>query len=242
MGARRSGLLLRRRRRLRFPVDWKECAANYSSATKRQLTLLPYRYPPQPPVRHQVRRDERERAEADHQRLVEVLWCSLAVQLTFHFCCTGIWMSKGEDMPVLVMDVEGTDGRERGEDQVGSLLSRHIPSNHLSDLFRLSQNSGPARTSSGSRLSSPSPSPRSSSSIFGSTKSGSIKEPTWDYSRLSSKSISLSSLLRRRRARSLERELCPARSPLLPTEVDPHLSSCFAQQISRQDPPPLRHP
>ncbi|CEQ40273.1 SPOSA6832_01887 [Sporobolomyces salmonicolor] len=30
---------------------------------------------------------------------------------------TGIWMSKGQDMPVLVMDVEGTDGRERGEDQ-----------------------------------------------------------------------------------------------------------------------------
>ncbi|GAA6012285.1 hypothetical protein JCM11491_007082 [Sporobolomyces phaffii] len=29
----------------------------------------------------------------------------------------GIWMSKGRDMPVLVMDVEGTDGRERGEDQ-----------------------------------------------------------------------------------------------------------------------------
>ncbi|SCZ98589.1 BZ3500_MvSof-1268-A1-R1_Chr3-1g05483 [Microbotryum saponariae] len=29
----------------------------------------------------------------------------------------GIWMSKGQDMPVLVMDVEGTDGRERGEDQ-----------------------------------------------------------------------------------------------------------------------------
>ena len=27
-------------------------------------------------------------------------------------------MSKGKDMPVLVMDVEGTDGRERGEDQV----------------------------------------------------------------------------------------------------------------------------
>lgn len=33
----------------------------------------------------------------------------------------GIWMSKGQDMPVLVMDVEGTDGRERGEDQVRSL-------------------------------------------------------------------------------------------------------------------------
>ncbi|KAK4046214.1 Dynamin-like GTPase that mediates homotypic ER fusion [Microbotryomycetes sp. JL201] len=29
----------------------------------------------------------------------------------------GIWMSKGKDMNVLVMDVEGTDGRERGEDQ-----------------------------------------------------------------------------------------------------------------------------
>ncbi|BGP31924.1 Dynamin-like GTPase that mediates homotypic ER fusion [Rhodotorula toruloides] len=29
----------------------------------------------------------------------------------------GIWMSKGQDMNVLVMDVEGTDGRERGEDQ-----------------------------------------------------------------------------------------------------------------------------
>ncbi|GAA5981785.1 hypothetical protein JCM10908_004608 [Rhodotorula pacifica] len=29
----------------------------------------------------------------------------------------GIWMSKGQDMDVLVMDVEGTDGRERGEDQ-----------------------------------------------------------------------------------------------------------------------------
>ena len=30
----------------------------------------------------------------------------------------GIWMSRGQDMNVLVMDVEGTDGRERGEDQV----------------------------------------------------------------------------------------------------------------------------
>lgn len=33
----------------------------------------------------------------------------------------GIWMSKGKDMPVLVMDVEGTDGRERGEDQVSPI-------------------------------------------------------------------------------------------------------------------------
>ncbi|RHZ82865.1 hypothetical protein Glove_103g237 [Diversispora epigaea] len=29
----------------------------------------------------------------------------------------GIWMSCGKDMNVLIMDVEGTDGRERGEDQ-----------------------------------------------------------------------------------------------------------------------------
>lgn len=35
----------------------------------------------------------------------------------------GIWMSKGNDMNVLVMDVEGTDGRERGEDQVHPTLS-----------------------------------------------------------------------------------------------------------------------
>ena len=27
-------------------------------------------------------------------------------------------MCKGQDMNVMVMDVEGTDGRERGEDQV----------------------------------------------------------------------------------------------------------------------------
>ncbi|GAA5869671.1 hypothetical protein JCM8547_005102 [Rhodosporidiobolus lusitaniae] len=29
----------------------------------------------------------------------------------------GIWMSRASSLPVLVMDVEGTDGRERGEDQ-----------------------------------------------------------------------------------------------------------------------------
>jgi len=34
-------------------------------------------------------------------------------------------MCRGKDMSVMVMDVEGTDGRERGEDQVrhGSLDS-----------------------------------------------------------------------------------------------------------------------
>ena len=30
----------------------------------------------------------------------------------------GIWMSKANELGTLVMDVEGTDGRERGEDQV----------------------------------------------------------------------------------------------------------------------------
>lgn len=29
----------------------------------------------------------------------------------------GIWISKAKQSPLLVMDVEGTDGRERGEDQ-----------------------------------------------------------------------------------------------------------------------------
>ena len=33
--------------------------------------------------------------------------------------CSGIWMCRGQNMNVMVMDVEGTDGRERGEDQVG---------------------------------------------------------------------------------------------------------------------------
>ena len=28
-------------------------------------------------------------------------------------------MCRGRDMDLMVMDVEGTDGRERGEDQVG---------------------------------------------------------------------------------------------------------------------------
>jgi protein SEY1 len=32
---------------------------------------------------------------------------------------TGIWMCRAKEANILVMDVEGTDGRERGEDQVG---------------------------------------------------------------------------------------------------------------------------
>ncbi|KAI0247304.1 root hair defective 3 GTP-binding protein-domain-containing protein [Lactifluus subvellereus] len=40
----------------------------------------------------------------------------------------GIWMCRGRDMDVLVMDVEGTDGRERGEDQSAlfSLVSSEV--------------------------------------------------------------------------------------------------------------------
>lgn len=54
----------------------------------------------------------------------------------------GIWMSKGKDMPVLVMDVEGTDGRERGEDQVSrttfsSLLRVHPLSEGKAELTGL---------------------------------------------------------------------------------------------------------
>jgi len=36
-----------------------------------------------------------------------------------HQTTKGIWMSQAVGLNLLVMDVEGTDGRERGEDQVG---------------------------------------------------------------------------------------------------------------------------
>ena len=40
----------------------------------------------------------------------------------------GIWMCRSQGAPLLVMDVEGTDGRERGEDQVSLdlLVARRI--------------------------------------------------------------------------------------------------------------------
>lgn len=45
---------------------------------------------------------------------------------------SGIWMCRAKKMNVMVMDVEGTDGRERGEDQV-----RHVTQSmtHESDLY-----------------------------------------------------------------------------------------------------------
>lgn len=33
----------------------------------------------------------------------------------------GIWLSKSDEGNILVMDVEGTDGRERADDQVYSI-------------------------------------------------------------------------------------------------------------------------
>ena len=35
----------------------------------------------------------------------------------------GIWICQGKGMKVLIMDVEGTDGREHGEDQVRDALT-----------------------------------------------------------------------------------------------------------------------
>ena len=38
----------------------------------------------------------------------------------------GIWASRRGDSDILVFDVEGTDGRERGEDQVSRIMSRDM--------------------------------------------------------------------------------------------------------------------
>lgn len=77
-------------------------------------------------------------------------------------------------MNVLVMDVEGTDGRERGEDQACGL---HGHSQPWSDTCL------PFRTLSANLPSSRWPSQRSLSSTFGSTRSACTKAQTWDCSR-----------------------------------------------------------
>ena len=41
----------------------------------------------------------------------------------FHLLGLGIWLSKAQGAPFLILDVEGTDGRERGENQVQLCLS-----------------------------------------------------------------------------------------------------------------------
>lgn len=84
-------------------------------------------------------------------------------------------MCRGKKMNVLVMDVEGTDGRERGEDQVPSCNSQF--------LFLVIRTCDRFRTSSESQLSSPSPLPRCSSSTCGNTKSACIRVQTWACSR-----------------------------------------------------------
>ena len=73
-------------------------------------------------------------------------------------------------MNVMVMDVEGTDGRERGEDQVRLLF--HI--------FPTSLNLFP-RISSANPRCSRWPLQKFSLSIFGNTKSVSTRVQTWAF-------------------------------------------------------------
>lgn len=56
-------------------------------------------------------------------RLLKVGYTEIMFLSTWdHPSLPGIWMCRGQDMNVMVMDVEGTDGRERGEDQVRHLI------------------------------------------------------------------------------------------------------------------------
>jgi hypothetical protein len=83
-------------------------------------------------------------------------------------------------MNVMVMDVEGTDGRERGEDQVRAFLlvvGRDVTGHE-------------SRTLSAKQLFSPWPRPRCSSLTCGSTKSAYTKARTWACSKPYSKSTS----------------------------------------------------
>lgn len=58
--------------------------------------------------------DESKRQQTTKGMSVHVLHC---YRTSFLITGLGIWMCRGRDMNVMVMDVEGTDGRERGEDQ-----------------------------------------------------------------------------------------------------------------------------
>jgi Root hair defective 3 GTP-binding protein (RHD3) len=77
-------------------------------------------------------------------------------------------MCRGRDMNVLVMDVEGTDGRERGEDQVH--LDTLINSNHLNSNSRISN---------ANRRYSPLRRQKFSLSTSGNTKLVCIRAPIW---------------------------------------------------------------
>ena len=85
-------------------------------------------------------------------------------------------MCRGKDMDVMVMDVEGTDGRERGEDQVWSEHAFFHTCSH--PLRRISKGNLPYFLSL---------LPKSSLLIFGNTKLDSIKALTWVSLRRSSK-------------------------------------------------------
>jgi protein SEY1 len=56
--------------------------------------------------------------ESKRQQTTKGTSLPVICQMTLTSEHSGIWMCKGRDMNVMVMDVEGTDGRERGEDQV----------------------------------------------------------------------------------------------------------------------------
>jgi hypothetical protein len=91
----------------------------------------------------------------------------------------GIWMCRGKNMNVMVMDVEGTDGRERGEDQVCKCA--HVHKLHHTDNLLRTLNVNPPYS-----LWLP---PKSSSSIYGSIKWAYTKGPTWAFSKQCSRSI-----------------------------------------------------
>ncbi|KAF5375608.1 hypothetical protein D9757_008542 [Collybiopsis confluens] len=55
--------------------------------------------------------DESKRQQTTKGQVIHIPFC---IQLSVE---AGIWMCRGKDTNVMVMDVEGTDGRERGEDQ-----------------------------------------------------------------------------------------------------------------------------
>ena len=78
-----------------------------------------YRHSIEQTVRHKFRCHGRNEAPTNYERYL------LTTLLKLHSLTIinqGIWMCRGQDMNVMVMDVEGTDGRERGEDQVRFLI------------------------------------------------------------------------------------------------------------------------
>lgn len=77
-------------------------------------------------------------------------------------------------MNVLVMDVEGTDGRERGEDQVCLGTCINSNPNCLNSNFRILN---------ANRRYFPLPHQKSSSSISGNTRSVCTRVPIWASSR-----------------------------------------------------------